>query len=238
MDALAAIGRAMDPEYLLPKTREIAGKLAEAMREGKRAQEEGDEVIANEGPGGKNCRAKSAKTCRCKKNRSYLPKSVQEVASEAEDAFFAALDNETIYSRPDGSEADMDPEFMEEVDTWLKRSYNNLHKDCGLGYNEAKRLHYAAAKKAGELFQKATDSYPEPLHETVEQQEAANKKRKNKKRVKTEIWHYLAPLDVPNATAPVEANITVIKFKGNKGKRIYNCILQKKGSTPRRVALQ
>lgn len=236
LDALALVQNAMDPDVLRKKAAAIAGRLYEAMQTGKQT-----EAVANKkkhkkekrgGVGGPNCEAKSEKTCRCKKDRSYLPKSVQDVASEAEDAFFAALDNKTIYSRPDGSEADMDPDFMEEVDTWLKRSYNNLHNDCGLGYNEAKRLHYAAAKKAGELFEKAMDSYPEPLHETVEQQEAANKKRKNKKRVKTEIWHYLAPLDVPNATAPVEANITVIKFKGNKGKRIYNCILQKKRKHP------
>lgn len=71
LDALALVQNAMVPDVLRRKAAAIAGRLYDAMQTGKQSETApAADIVANEGPGGKDCEAKSVETCRCGGSKS------------------------------------------------------------------------------------------------------------------------------------------------------------------------
>lgn len=233
MDALAAIGRAMDPEYLLPKTREIAGKLAEAMREGKRAQREGGEVIAN------GC---TKMDCTI---HPHHP-SAKEEKTNAEQVFKQLRAKEPLVNESSGLEAKVQKELKGEVQDKAKNSVSNLKK-LGFSKQEARRLHFAAAAMIEQLYREGGKPVEVLLKKSVEQQKAdqwekakAKAKEKGvrepsedevKYKLKEKAWKVKAPVLLGEHKVPATADISVIKFAGRKNPTMY-CLVLRQRETP------
>lgn len=113
--------------------------------------------------------------------------------------------------------------FVPLIEQWhpgqpvLAKFAKNLHRDCGIPWNQGKKLFCAVAAHVGECFAGAYKS------------ESQSVRKGAKHRKKNEIWHFYTRVNFPGATAPVEANITEGRFGDESIPQIYSVILQKKG---------
>lgn len=234
LDALALVQNAMDPDVLRQKAATIAGRLYEAMQTGKQGEtvENKKRKVTGKHADGSDCTAKK----QCPKEAAATDQEAPAAQEPKEKpkrklaaGIAAALDSakqKTEAARTAGKkyrngknkmEAAIHEDCSAKMDTNMQISAKNLHRDCGIPWNQGKKLYCAVAEQVGECFEKAYTSYPQAINPGA------------KNAGKKELWHFLTKVKYEGATAPVEANITVARFGKDPTPQIYSIILQKEG---------
>lgn len=207
LDALTLVQNAMDPDVLRQKAAAIAGRLYDAMQTGKQSETApAADIVANEGPGGKDCRAKSAKTCRCPE------------VTEARDLFIGAFDaskGERLTAPGFSDGLPIDKDFKREVRSTPRiQDTQRALRQAGIqDRDEQTRIHFELAAKFRELIAAAPEPELKPVTDGKEKEREA-------------AWHYRVPVDIPGATKPLDADFSVIKKKKAKEPALYSFYLR------------
>lgn len=205
-------------------------------------------TITNSGPGGPNCRASSAETCRCKGRTVDLTPEISAALSSAgfTQEEIQRLDNklpacDALTPGKERKEAEEKLESMSGViqtnaasgikgtvskdsvgkivsRNALGESFRNLVDSGFCDKDTAFRIHMSAASNIDNLFTAAPKIEHQTVYHYEESREAAT--------------HLYCPFHVPGISAPLTADISVILFKGDSNQRIYSLGLRVKPPLP------
>lgn len=204
--------------------------------------------ITNSGPGGPNCQAKSADTCRCKGRTVDLTPEITSALSSAgfTQEEIQRLDNKlpACDSLTPGRERKEAEEKLESISgviqtntasgikgtvskdsvgkivsrNALGESFRNLVDSGFCDKDTAFRIHMSAASNIDNLFTAAPKIEPQTVYHFEESRKAAT--------------HLYCPFHVPGIQSPLTADISVILFKGDANQRIYSLGLRVKPPLP------
>lgn len=217
LDALALVQNAMDPDVLRKKAAAIAGTLYGAMQTVRQS-----ETLVNKKKDDRKCHDN---TC-SKHGKNGKPRKVKAKVATAKANAISRINanmNKDFTHEASGVTARITSDIREEMKRWPGKYGKELLHNLGLSHADAEAAYYDVCSRADELFTQSTRYQDEELHDSVEAQI-----KKGRNEVKEHVRHYFAPVDIPGIEKPLEADISVIRFKGQDIPRIYCLKLQEK----------